>query len=150
MFEFLFGHKKDLVHNSKKVKKWQAEHRALATLATDIAKYYEEGNFNKAKKELKHLQSVALNHLMDEDVTFTELSHQAENTYTDQVIVEAMKEFRESFVDTKKSLIHFFIHYTHPDTTLDENFITQLKAIIEALVKRIEFEENNLYTMIDK
>ena len=150
MFNFSFSRKKDLEHNSKKVKKWQAEHKALATLAVNTVSYYENNNFKKAKKELGRLQSVALNHLMDEDVTFSELFKKADSTNTDKVIVEAMKEFRKSFIDTKKVLIHFFIHYTDPNVSLDETFIIKLKGIIDALVQRIEFEETNLYVLINK
>ena len=150
MFDFLFNRKKDLEHNSKKVKKWQAEHKAIATLSVKTVSYYENNDLKKAKKELDRLQSVALNHLMDEDVTFSELLKKAESTHTDKVIVEAMKEFRKSFIDTKKVLIHFFIHYTDPNVSLDDIFITKLKGIIDALVQRIEFEESNLYLLINK
>jgi len=150
MFDFIFNRKKDLAHNSKKVKKWQAEHKALAKLAVNTVSYYENNNLKKAKKELGRLQSVALNHLMDEDVTFSELFKKADSTNTDKVIVEAMKEFRKSFIDTKKVLIHFFIHYTDPNVSLDEAFIIKLKGIIDALVQRIEFEETNLYVLINK
>jgi len=150
MFDFIFNRKKDLAHNSKKVKKWQAEHKALATLAVKTVSYYENKDLKKAKKELGRLQSVALNHLMDEDVTFSELFKKAEKTNADQVIVEAMREFRKSFIDTKKVLIHFFIHYTDPQVSLDEVFIHKLKEIIGALVQRIEFEETNLYVLINK
>jgi len=150
MFEFLFGGKKDLEHNAKKVKKWQNEHKALATLAVRTVEYYEKGDLKKSKKELGKLQSVALNHLMDEDVTFFELFKKADNNTTDQHIVNAIKEFRSSFIDTKKVLIHFFIHYTDPNVALDDIFIEKLKGIIEALVARIEFEETNLYVLINK
>ena len=150
MFDFIFNRKKDLSHNSKKVKKWQAEHKALATHAVKTVQYYENNELKKAKKQLGKLQSVALNHLMDEDVTFSELFKQAEKNSTDQTILEAIREFRKSFIDTKKVLIRFFIHYTDPNVELDSTFIETLNTIIGALVQRIEFEEKNLYIMINK
>jgi len=150
MFDFIFNRNRDLSHNSKKVRRWQAEHKALATHAVKTVEYYENNELKKAKKQLRKLQSVALNHLMDEDVTFSELFKKAEKSSVDQSIVEAMKEFRKSFIDTKKVLIHFFIHYTDPNVELDETFIEKLKGIIDALVQRIEFEEKNLYIMINK
>lgn len=150
MFDFIFNRHKDLAHNSKKVKKWQEEHKTLATYALKTVELYESDDLKKAKKQLIKLQSVALNHLMDEDVTFSELFKKAENSNTDQRILEAIKEFRKSFIDTKKVLIHFFIHYTDPNVELDTVFITKLKAIINALVERIEFEETHLYVMINK
>ena len=150
MFDFIFNRKKDIAHNSKKVKKWEAEHKALATHAVKTVQYYENNELQKAKKQLIKLQSIALNHLMDEDVTFSELLKKADTTYTDQHIVESMKEFQKSFIDIKKVLIHFFIHYTDPSVELDSVFIEKLKGIIDTLVQRIEFEEKNLYILINK
>jgi len=122
----------------------------MAKHAVKTVQYYENNELKKAKKQLGKLQSVALNHLMDEDVTFTELFKKAEKSNADQTILEAIREFRKSFIDTKKVLIHFFIHYTDPRVELDTAFIEKLKGIIDALVQRIEFEEKNLYIMINK
>ena len=149
MFDFLFHHHKDLVHNHGKVKKWQGEHKLLAKEAVAVVEYYDKQDMKKAKKHLAKLQSLALNHLMDEDVTFSDLFKKAKDTDTDLEIVDSMKEFRKTFVDTKKVLIHFFIHYTSPDVALDATFKAKLEAIIGALVKRIEFEESTLYPKID-
>ena len=150
MFGFLFHHHDDLIHNKGKVKKWEGEHKALAKEAMEVVKFYDNNNMVKAKKHLIKLQNLALNHLMDEDVTFSDLFHKADNSETDRKIMESMKEFRATFIDTKKVLIHFFIHYTDESTVLDAHFKEQLDGIIGALVKRIEFEEKNLYTLINK
>ena len=150
MFDFIFNRNKDLEHNSKKVKKWQAEHKALATQAVKVVELYENSELKKTKKELIKLQRIALNHLMDEDVTFNDLFKKADNTVTDKSIINAIKEFRSSFIDVKKVLIHFFIHYTDPSVELDSIFIDKLKGIIDALVQRIEFEETTLYVLINK
>lgn len=149
MFDFLFHHHKDLAHYHGKVKKWEGEHKHLAQEAMAVVEYYEKQDMKKAKKHLVKLQSLALNHLMDEDVTFSDLFKKAEDTETDQAIVASMKEFRKTFIDTKKVLIRFFIHYTDPNTELDAKFKAQLDAIIQALVKRIEFEEKTLYPKMD-
>ncbi len=150
MFEFLFHHHDDLMHNKGKVKKWEGEHKALAKEAMEVVKYYDNNDTLKAKKHLVKLQNLALNHLMDEDVTFFELFKKADDSETDKKIMASIKEFRSTFIDTKKALIHFFIHYTDKNTVLDEHFKEQLDGIIGALVQRIEFEEKNLYTMINK
>jgi len=149
MFDFLFHHHKDLAHNHGKVKKWEGEHQHLAKEAMAVVEFYDKKDTKKAKKHLLKLQSLALNHLMDEDVTFSDLLKKAEDTATDQEIVASMKEFRKTFTDTKKVLIHFFIYYTSDAAELDAKFKSQLDGIIDALVKRIEFEESNLYPKID-
>lgn len=150
MFDFLFHHHEDLAHNKSKVKQWTGEHKVLAEEATAVVSFYEKGDFKKAKKHLVKLQSVALKHLMDEDVTFSDLMHKSSESEEDQEIVDSMKAFRKTFVDTKKALIHFFIHYTSEDVVLAEKFKMQLDGIINALVQRIEYEESNLYTKISK
>ena len=150
MFGFLFHHHDDLIHNKGKVKKWEGEHKALAKEAMAVVNFYDNNEMKKAKKHLVKLQNLALNHLMDEDVTFSDLFKKADESETDKKIIASMKEFRATFIDTKKVLIHFFIHYTDDKTILDAHFKQQLDGIIDALVKRIDFEEHNLYTLINK
>jgi len=149
MFEFLFGGNKDLSQNSKKVKRWQAEHKALANTALSVVKNYEENDMKKARKQLEKLQDIALAHLMDEDNTFFKLFDKAKDTKTDQEIVDSIKKFRTSFIDIKSTIFYFFIKYTNPKHELDAVFKEKLDGIINALIKRMEFEENNLYKLID-
>ena len=150
MFNF-FKKKKSLAHNSKKVKKWHKEHEKLSGCAMDIVDAYEKKDLDQTRKHLLKLQDMAFGHLMDEDLTFFELLEKAEasDIQENQEIIDAMKEFRRSFLDVKSALIHFLIKYTNPENELDEEFKQTLDAIIEALVNRIEFEENNLYVLIN-
>ncbi len=150
MFNF-FKKNNNLAKNSKKVKKWQKEHQALGKCAGDIVASYDKKDFKQTRKHLTKLQDMAFGHLMDEDLTFFELIEKIEekDLEENQEIVDAMKEFRRSFLDVKSALIHFLIKYTNPDSELDETFKETLDAIIKALVARIEFEENNLYVLIN-
>jgi len=145
---FFLGKSKDLEKNSRVVKRWKTEHRALEKYAGKVITAYDSKNTKKAKKYLNKLELLALNHLMDEDVTFFDLEKQA--THKDKKILDAMLEFRRSFSGTKKALFHFFFYYTSPKTVLDDTFRTKFDGIVNALVARIEFEENNLYLMISK
>ena len=149
MFEFLFKQNTNLSNNSRKVKKWQAEHRGLANQAVKVVDSYNNNEIKKARKHLDKLQDLALRHLMDEDVTFYELFKKAEKSDTNEAIIKSIKEFRKSFIDTKKALFYFFIFYTDDKNPLDETFKEKLDGIIDALVNRIEFEENNLYVLIN-
>jgi len=149
MFGFFFRQNKDLSNNSRKVKKWQAEHRALANQAVKVVEAYDNDDKKKARKHLNKLQDLALKHLMDEDVTFYELFKKAEKSKSNEKIIQSMQEFRKSFIDTKKALFYFFIFYTDEKNPLDEVFKEKLDGIIAALVSRIEFEESNLYILIN-
>ena len=147
---FLFGKSKDLEHNHKVVKRWTNEHRKLEKYAGKVIASYDNNNAKQAKKHLNKLELLALNHLMDEDVTFFNLEKMAKDKEKDKKILDAMIEFRRSFSGTKKALFHFFFYYTSPKTVLDEKFREKFDGIVSALVQRIEFEETNLYTMIAK
>jgi len=148
MFFFLGKNDQSIEKNAKVVNKWKREHRKLEEYAGKVIASYDENKPKRAKKYLHKLELLALNHLMDEDVTFFDLEKTAR--LRDIHIVDAMKEFRRSFSGTKKVLFHFFFYYTSPKTILDETFREKFDAIVSALVQRIEFEENNLYTMIAK
>jgi len=145
---FLFWKDKGIEYNAKLVRRWENEHRKLEKYAGIVMEAYDKGDIKKAKKVLNKLELLALNHLMDEDVTFYDMSKKAKAT--DTKVLAAMKEFRHSFFDTKKVLFHFFFYYTDPKTELDDTFRTKFDGIVDALVKRIAFEESNLYTMIAK
>ena len=145
----LFGKSNQSIENNAKVvSKWKNEHRALEKYAGKVIASYDDNKHKQAKKHLNKLELLALKHLMDEDVTFFELEKKAQQQ--DTHILDAMKEFRNSFSETKKVLFHFFFYYTSPKTVLDETFRKKFEGIVGALVNRIEFEESNLYTMIAK
>lgn len=148
MLSFLGKSDKNIEKNSKVVKRWKNEHRKLEIYAGKVISYYDGNDTKKAKKYLNKLELLALNHLMDEDVTFFDLEKMAKEK--DEKILNAMLEFRRSFSGTKKVLFHFFFYYTSPKTNLDETFREKFDGIVNALVQRIEFEEANLYTMIAK
>jgi len=145
---FFLGKNRDLEYNAKVVKRWTNEHRKLEKYAGKVIASYDKNNTKQAKKYLNKLELLALNHLMDEDVTFFDLEKMAKDK--DKRILDAMIEFRRSFSGTKKALFHFFFYYTSPKTVLDANFREKFDGIVNALVQRIEFEENNLYQMISK
>jgi len=138
----------DITHNAKKVKKWQSEHRKLEEYAEKVLSAYDKQDFKQTRKYLNKLETLALNHLMHEDVTFFELLKKSKDK--DAQVVNAINEFRHSFMDIKKTLFHFFIYYTNPKNDLDTLFKEKLDGIVTALVGRIEFEEKNLYVLIGK
>ncbi len=148
MFSFLFRQNKGITYNSKKVKKWQTEHQKLGEYATAIIAAYEARQMKKAHKLLSKLKDLALEHLMDEDETFFKLMRNAKEE--DEQVVTHIKEFRNSFRDVKIVLFDFLVKYTSPNAKLDRVFKDTLDQILQALVARIEFEEKNLYALINK
>jgi meiotically up-regulated gene 157 (Mug157) protein len=59
-----------------------------------------------------------------------------------------VKEFTNSFRNTKVTLMNFLHKYTKDDIELDDEFFETFNKIVEVLGQRIEFEENNLYAKL--
>jgi len=138
MLEGLFQSK-----NQKQVKKWKAEHAKMVELAHRVLGEYAKGDHPKAKKYLKEFSKVAINHIVDEDITFFNLTR--DNTLNDIRTEKMIEEFKESFGGTKETLMKFLGKYTLPETPLDEEFFDTFNAIVKILDERIEYEESNLY-----
>ena len=133
--------------NQKLVKKWKSEHEQIVKLATKVISFYTDGKLDKAKGELIELRLVTLNHLMTEDIEFFKLSK--DNKNIDKETQKFVKEFKETFYDTKSVLMHFLKDYTHSSAILDDKFLESFKGLVGVLGDRIAFEEKNLYNRLD-
>jgi hypothetical protein len=143
MFGSLFSSK-----NQKLVKTWVKEHKKIVTLAQKIIDDYSKHKDKATKKDLQALNDVAINHLMTEDLEFFQLLKDQNrlNNETETLV----KEFTDSFKDTKNVLIRFLAKYTQDNAVLDEEFIETFNTIVGVLAQRIEFEEKNLYAALSK
>jgi hemerythrin len=131
----------------KLVSKWSDEHQEIVRLAGAVVHAYTVHDEKKAKKALTDLSGLASSHFMDEDLEFFKLKR----TKKIPADVEAsITEFVEGFKKTKLSLMTFLAHYSHPDTELTPEFFEEFNGIIEAVAGRIEFEENNLYELLNR
>ena len=141
MFDFLFSSK-----NEKLVKKWHKEHEAIVELAHKVIGEYSKNNHEHAKHYLKELNSLAVDHVMDEDIQLFKLTHDEKGIdYDTEVMVD---DFIKSFKKTKLALMNFLSKYSKDDTPLDEEFYTQFNEIVEVLGERINFEEKNVYSKL--
>jgi len=142
MFYSLF-----LSENQKLVKKWKQEHKEIVALANKVIEAYSANNQKAAKKIFKELNKSTVNHLMLEDIELYKLQ-QDEKRITSEMH-EATEEFRRTFRGTKTVLLDFLTKYTQEDALFDDKFFKTLKEIVEVLVKRIAYEENNLYSQLN-
>ncbi|MEA1892413.1 MAG: hypothetical protein U9N33_06840 [Campylobacterota bacterium] len=133
-----------LSKNQKLVKQWKKEHQQLVALAHKIIKAYEEGDDKATKKELLALKSLAMNHLMMEDIELYRLLK--DKGQLDKDAQKLALEFKNSFRGTKTALMEFLTASTRNDAVLDEKFFETFNAIVGILAERIAFEEENLYT----
>jgi len=142
MFLSLFSSK-----NQKLVKKWMHEHEQIVVLAHKVISEYLKHDYDAAKKELEALNTLAVNHVMDEDIEFFRLLREDEKL--DSETKKLVEEFVKSFKGVKVTLLNFLTKYTQPEATLDEEFFNTFNEIVSVLTKRIAFEEKNLYARLN-
>ena len=142
MFGALFGSK-----NQKLVKNWTKEHEKIVVLAHKIIADYSNDNTKALKKHLIELRTIAINHIMTEDIEFYRLLKDEKRLNSE--IEKSVHTFTDSFHDTKVVLRDFLRKYTKDDAVYDEEFFATFNAIVEALGNRIEFEETNLYKILN-
>ena len=135
-----------LSKNQKLVKKWTKEHEQIVVLATKVIGEYSKNNHANAKSALKRLNILAVDHVMNEDIEFYKLlKDQKRLTNKNEV---SIKDFTKSFKGTKMALMHFLSKYTRDDAVLDDAFLSNFNELVGVLSERIDFEENNLYSIL--
>jgi hypothetical protein len=141
MFEFLFSSK-----NEKLVKKWHKEHEKIVELAHKVIGEYSKNNHDEAKKYLKELNVLAVDHVMDEDIQLFKLTHDEKSIDRETEIL--VQNFVQGFKKTKLALMDFLAKYSRPEVPLDEAFFKQFNELVDVLGDRIDFEEKNVYSRL--
>ena len=135
-----------LSKNQKLVKKWTKEHEDIVVLAHKVIGEYSKNNHDNARNALKELNNLAVDHVMNEDIEFYKLMKDQKRITTKS---ESMvREFTVTFKGTKMALMNFLTKYTQDDIVLDDEFFTTFNSLVGILGERIEFEENNLYSLL--
>ncbi|AKF24733.1 hypothetical protein YH65_04530 [Sulfurovum lithotrophicum] len=143
MFGSLFKSK-----NQKLVHKWEEEHKEIVALATKVLEAYEANDEKAAKQALKKLDSLAVDHVMDEDLKLFKLMKE-EAEKIDKETQRMVEDFVASFGQTKVTLMKFLAKYSKPDVPLDKEFHTTFKELVDILAQRISLEESNLYSKLN-
>lgn len=129
------------------IPKLKNDHASLLTIWGNMAKALDKGDAKTISGLLSKFKSALNNHLLTENVKlYVYLTqHLADDPYNSEII----KEFRSEMNTIGRTVTTFLRTYTSrpiKDCELDE-FRTQFEAIGEALVDRIEREENTLYEL---
>lgn len=132
--------------NKKLIKKWTKEHQEMVILGHKVIAEYSKNNQDKAKKELKLLATLSIDHLMSEDIEIYKMLHTSKKL--DPQTEKLANEFTHSFKGVKTQLMGFLSIYIRHDAILDENFFTTFNQLFGILAERIEFEEKNLYVQL--
>jgi len=116
------------------------------TLATKVIAGYNANDMIGAKKYLQELAVLAVDHLMNEDISFYRLMK--EQGKVDDELEELISEFKDTFKGVKTTLMNFLTKYSRPDVPLDKDFFDTFNTLVGILAERIAFEENNLYSQL--
>lgn len=136
-----------LSKNQKLIKKWTKEHEKIVLLIHNVLAEYSKNNHKNAKKELILLNHLVIDHVTDENIEFYKLLKDK-----NRVSIKNRKyteEFVATFKDMRLDLMKFLTHYTKKETPLDDKFFDTLNEIAEILRERIDFEEENLYALLN-
>jgi len=142
MFGSLFESK-----HQKLIHKWQEEHKEIEKLAEKVIESYEKNEHNEAKKSMKALKDIAVEHLMDEDIKLFNIIKE-ESDKLDTQTKALLNDFTSEFKHTKVSLMNFLAKYASPEVALDRSFYRTFKELMDILAQRISFEESNLYSRL--
>jgi len=143
MFGLLFGS-----HNKKLVKKWQKEHHKILQQAQKVFEAYEYNDQNAVAKLLEDLRFSAMEHLMDEDIEFNKLLDKKEKLTPE--LEKGISDFTKSFEAIKPKLREFLRYYTQKGVEYNGEFLIAFTEIAEALQKRIAYEEETLYRILEQ
>jgi len=136
-----------LSKNQKLIKKWKKEHEKIILLTHEVIAEYSKNNHKKTKKILVSLNNLVIDHVTDENIEFYKLLKD-KNRLTSKN-KKHTEEFIATFKDVKMTLMQFLTKYTRDETPLDDDFFTTLNKLADVLTERIEFEEKNLYSILD-
>lgn len=128
------------------IKQWVQEHKDILALATEVREAYKKSKYYTSKQRLKKLRKLILAHLMSEDNELHKIIQEPEEQ--DLGIQDLVKEFNESFQETKPALIHFLKEYADDNAVLDDEFLKRLNKLIVAFTKRVVYEEKTLYSKL--
>jgi len=136
-----------LSKNQRLIKKWKKEHEKIVLLAHKVIAEYSKNNHKKAKKILISLNNLAIDHIIDEDLKFYKLLNGEQRILPERKA--SIEDFIDTFKDVKIELMSFLTKYTRKDSILDDKFFQQFNKLAEVLIERIQYEEKNIYALLD-
>jgi len=142
-FKKLFGTKKQ---NNALIDTLKGDHKNLVNIYTKIHKAVEKNNFAQAQSELKNFVHEYNKHILLED---TQLYIALEEKYKDKKqILKTIRSIGKDMNDITRTITFFEKKYKIINNSNKEEFLAELDNIGEVLVKRVEFEEERLYTLL--
>jgi len=146
---FNFTFKRGVPFDPKLIEKFNGDHRKLVSIAVDIKQQASDTkNKQLVRSMLKTLKVELFAHFAHEEKT---LYKYLDALYkNDEDNRELVKEFNKSMHDIQIFVEDFMEKYTDSAVHYDDEFIKDFDGLVEALAKRIDTEENHLYSLYNK
>lgn len=129
------------------IDKLQDDHQLLLQIFGQINTAFSASDYKLVTKRLKEFKTALMDHLLTENVRL--YIYLSRSFATDDVNSDLVQGFRTEMNGIAKAVMTFLTRYETigVDETLAETFSKDLKDIGEALVARIDREENTLYPL---
>ena len=148
IFNF-FNFKKGVPFDPKLIERFNNDHSKLVNIAVEIKHRAKDTKSPMLIKSLlKTLKNELFIHFIHEEKTLYKYLNALYKNDKDNK--ELVQEFNSSMHDIQKVVEEFMEEYTSDRAIYNEKFISRFDKIIDALLKRIDTEENHLYSLYNK
>lgn len=139
---------KGVTYDSGLIQSLEKDHEMLVEIFGKIwSQGYEKSDFDAVCFHLSDFKALFQSHLLRENVKFYVYLEQA--LRKDSHSLSIVKEFRKDMNDIANAVIGFCKKYDKPEYTevAHEAFKADYQAIGQALVRRVQLEERDLYSL---
>ncbi|RBP51351.1 hemerythrin domain-containing protein [Arenicella xantha] len=126
----------------------EKDHEQLVEIFGKIWKDgFEAGNFEVLTTSLSEFKTLFQSHLLKENVKF--YAYLEQSMRQDPHSLSVVREFRRDMNDIANAVISFCRKYERPEYTkvAKESFKKEYQGIGQALVRRVQLEERDLYSL---
>ena len=128
--------------NPKLIDNFKKEHRVLIAMFKRIHSNATNHNTEDVRADLKKFRLLLTGHLLKEN---QHLYSYLYKTLSDETSVDMVKDMKKEMDGIGSVVLSFIAKYSKHDSSIDEVFMKDLGEIGEALVSRIQNEEQHLY-----
>ena len=140
--------KKGIAYDDGLIDNLEKDHELLVELFGKIWKNgFEAGDFETLATHISEFKTLFQSHLLKENVKF--YAYLEQSMRHDSHSLGVVREFRRDMNDIANAVISFCKKYERPEFTkaAQESFKEEYQGIGQALVRRVQLEERDLYSL---
>ncbi len=140
--------KKGVSYDERLIENLESDHEMLVDIFSKIWRDgYEASNYKALSNLLSEFKTLFQSHLLKENVKF--YAYLEQSMKDDSHSLGVVREFRKDMNDIANAVITFCKTYDKPEYTKvnQDSFKEDYQAIGQALVRRVQLEERDLYSL---